>query len=126
RMNFYRAWLAKTYVSAMNMIHYMHDKCAYEKTQMALHDTDVHRFMSFGIAGLSVLADSLSAIRYATVKPIRNADGLIVDFETTGEFPCYGNDDDRVDAIAVEQVEQFFEELKRNPTYRGAEHTLSI
>ena len=126
RMNFYRAWLAKTYVSAMNMIHYMHDKYAYEKTQMALHDTDVHRFMAFGIAGLSVLADSLSAIRYATVKPIRNADGLIVDFETTGEFPCYGNDDDRVDAIAVEQVEQFFEELKRNPTYRGAEHTLSI
>ena len=126
RMDFYRAWLAKTYVNAMNMIHYMHDKYAYEKTQMALHDTDVHRFMAFGIAGLSVLTDSLSAIRYATVKPIRNADGLIVDFETTGEFPCYGNDDDRVDAIAVEQVEQFFEELKRNPTYRGAEHTLSI
>jgi formate C-acetyltransferase len=122
----YRPWLAKTYVNAMNIIHYMHDKYAYEKTQMALHDTDVHRFMAFGIAGMSVLADSLSAIKYARVKPIRNADGLITEFETEGEYPAFGNDDDRVDLIAKEQVEKFFNELKKNPTYRNAEHTLSI
>ncbi len=122
----YRPWLAKTYVTAMNMIHYMHDKYAYEKVQMALHDTDVHRFMAFGIAGLSVLADSLSAIKYAKVKVIRNETGLITDFETTGEFPCFGNDDDRVDLLAKEQVELFFNELKKIPTYRNAEHTLSI
>ena len=126
RMNFYRGWLAKTYVSAMNMIHYMHDKYAYEKTQMALHDTDVHRFMAFGAAGLSVLADSLSAIRYAKVRPIRDERGIITDFETIGEFPTYGNDDDRVDSIAVEQTKLFADALKAIPTYRGAEHTLSI
>lgn len=125
-MAFYRDWLAKTYVSAMNIIHYMHDKYAYEKTQMALHDTDVHRFMAFGIAGLSVLADSLSAIKYAKVKCIRDESGLIKDFETIGEYPAYGNDDDRVDSIAQEQVKLFFEALKKNPTYRNAEHTLSI
>ncbi len=125
-MAFYRDWLAKTYVSAMNIIHYMHDKYAYEKTQMALHDTDVHRFMAFGIAGLSVLTDSLSAIRYAKVKCIRDETGLIRDFETIGEYPAYGNDDDRVDSIAQEQVKLFFESLKKNPTYRSAEHTLSI
>jgi formate C-acetyltransferase len=125
-LEFYRSWLAKTYVNAMNIIHYMHDKYAYEKTQMALHDTDVHRFMAFGIAGLSVLADSLSAIRYGKVKAIRDERGLIVDFETTGDFPAFGNDDDRVDLIAQEQVRLFFEELKKNPTYRNAEHTLSI
>ena len=125
-MDHYRPWLAKTYVTAMNMIHYMHDKYAYEKTQMALHDTDVHRFMAFGIAGLSVLTDSLSAIRYARVRVIRDESGLITDFETTGEFPAYGNDDDRVDSIAVEQVEKFFRALQETPTYRGAEHTLSI
>ena len=122
----YRPWLAKTYVNAMNIIHYMHDKYAYEKTQMALHDTDVHRFMAFGIAGMSVLADSLSAIKYAHVKPIRNDDGLITEFEIEGEYPAFGNDDDRVDLIAKEQVEKFFNELKKNPTYRNAEHTLSI
>ena len=122
----YRPWLAKTYVNAMNIIHYMHDKYAYEKTQMALHDTDVHRFMAFGIAGMSVLADSLSAIKYARVKPIRNDDGLITEFEIEGEYPAFGNDDDRVDLIAKEQVEKFFNELKKNPTYRNAEHTLSI
>ncbi|MBR4345218.1 MAG: formate C-acetyltransferase [Lachnospiraceae bacterium] len=126
RMKFYRAWLAKTYVTAMNMIHYMHDKYAYEKTQMALHDTNVHRYMAFGIAGLSVLTDSLSAIKYAKVKVIRDENGLIKDFETTGEFPCYGNDDDRVDLIAKEQTELFLDELKKIPTYRNAEHTLSI
>ncbi|MGI6730827.1 MAG: formate C-acetyltransferase [Anaerovoracaceae bacterium] len=125
-MNFYRKWLAKTYVSAMNIIHYMHDKYAYEKTQMALHDTNVHRFMAFGIAGMSVLADSLSAIKNAKVKPIRNEEGLIVDFEMTGDYPSFGNDDDRVDSIAQEQVQLFFEALKENPTYRNAEHTLSI
>ncbi len=125
-LDLYRPWLAKTYVTAMNMIHYMHDKYAYEKTQMALHDTDVHRFMAFGAAGLSVLADSLSAIRYAKVKPIRNEEGLIIDFETEGEFPCYGNDDDRADSIATEQIRLFFEALKEIPTYRDAEHTLSI
>jgi formate C-acetyltransferase len=125
-MDFYRKWLAKTYVNAMNIIHYMHDKYAYEKTQMALHDTDVHRFMAFGIAGLSVLADSLSAIRYAKVRVIRDETGLITGFETEGSYPAFGNDDDRVDSIAVEQVKLFLEELKRNPTYRNAEHTLSI
>lgn len=125
-LDFYRPWLAKTYVSAMNMIHYMHDKYAYEKTQMALHDTDVHRFMAFGIAGMSVLADSLSAIKYAKVHVVRDADGLITDFKTEGEFPAFGNDDDRVDQIAAQQVELFCEELKKNPAYRNAEHTLSI
>ncbi len=125
-MAFYRDWLAKTYVSAMNIIHYMHDKYAYEKTQMALHDTDVHRFMAFGIAGLSVLTDSLSAIKHAKVRCIRDESGLIREFETVGEYPAYGNDDDRVDSIAQEQVRLFFEALKKNPTYRNAEHTLSI
>lgn len=125
-MEFYREWLAKTYVNAMNIIHYMHDKYAYEKTQMALHDTDVHRFMAFGAAGLSVLADSLSAIKYGRVRVIRDETGLITGFETTGDHPCYGNDDDRVDNIAQEQVKLFIQELKKNPTYRNAEHTLSI
>ena len=125
-MNIYRPWLAKTYVKAMNMIHYMHDKYAYEKVQMALHDSDVHRYMAFGVAGLSVLADSLSAIRYAKVKVVRDDTGLITDFVTEGEFPKYGNDDDRADLIAKEQVGLFFEELKKVPTYRNAEHTLSI
>lgn len=125
-MDIYRKWLAKTYVGAMNIIHYMHDKYAYEKTQMALHDTDVHRFMAFGVAGMSVLADSLSAIKYAKVKCIRDKTGLITDFETVGEYPAFGNDDDRVDSIAQEQVKLFYEALKRNPAYRNAEHTLSI
>ena len=125
-MDIYRSWLARTYVNAMNIIHYMHDKYAYEKTQMALHDTDVHRFMAFGIAGMSVLADSLSAIKYAKVRVIRDEEGLIKDFETVGDYPAFGNDDDRVDDIAKEQVKLFYEELKKNPTYRNAEHTLSI
>lgn len=125
-LDIYRPWLAKTYVTAMNMIHFMHDKYAYEKLQMALHDTDVHRYMAFGIAGLSVLADSLSAIKYAKVKVVRDETGLITDFETEGEFPCYGNDDDRVDSLVTKQVELFFEELKKIPTYRNAEHTLSV
>ena len=125
-MDLYRPWLAKTYVTAMNMIHYMHDKYAYEKTQMALHDTNVHRYMAFGAAGLSVLTDSLSAIKHAKVKPLRDESGLIVDFVTEGDFPTYGNDDDRADSIATRQVKLFFEALKAVPTYRNAEHTLSI
>ena len=125
-MNIYRPWLAKTYVKAMNMIHYMHDKYAYEKVQMALHDSDVHRYMAFGVAGLSVLVDSLSAIKYAKVKVVRDETGLITDFVTEGDFPKYGNDDDRADLIAKEQIGLFFEELKKVPTYRNAEHTLSI
>ncbi len=125
-MDKYRPWLAKTYVTAMNIIHYMHDKYAYEKVQMSLHDSEVHRYMAFGIAGLSVLADSLSAIKYAKVKVIRDETGLITDFMTEGEFPAFGNDDDRVDNIAKEQVELFYKELCKNPTYRDAEHTLSI
>ncbi len=127
RMDFYRPWLAKTYISAMNTIHYMHDKYAYEKSQMALHDTDVRRLMAFGIAGMSCMADSLSAIKYAKVHPVRDAEtGIIVDFEIEGDFPKFGNDDDCVDAIACEQVEKFYQALKQYPLYRGAVHTLSI
>ena len=127
RIDFYRPWLAKTYVSAMNTIHYMHDKYAYEKSQMALHDTTVRRLMAFGIAGMSCMADSLSAIKYAKVKCIRDPEtGVIVDFETEGDFPKFGNDDDRVDQIACEQVEKFYEALKQYSLYRDAVHTLSI
>ena len=127
RMDIYRPWLAKTYVSAMNTIHYMHDKYAYEKSQMALHDTEVRRLMAFGIAGMSCMADSLSAIKYAKVKPIRNPEnGIIVDFEIEGDFPKFGNDDDRVDQIACEQVEKFYQALTQFPLYRGAIHTMSI
>lgn len=118
--------LSETYVNTMNTIHYMHDKYAYEKGQMALHDTNVHRFMAFGVAGLSILADSLSAIKYAKVKPIRNEDGIAIDFEIDGDFPQYGNDDDRVDDIAIWIVETFMDELRKTPTYRGGEHTLSV
>ena len=100
RFETYVSWLANLYVNTMNVIHYMHDKYAYEKLQMALHDTYVDRFMAFGIAGLSVVADSFSAIKYAQVKPIKNEEGYVVDFETVGSFPKYGNDDDRVDFIA--------------------------
>ena len=125
RLNVYRKWLCNLYVKTMNVIHYMHDKYAYEKIQMALHDTDVHRFMAFGVAGLSVLADSLSAIKYGSVKPLRDEDGYIVDFVTTGEFPKFGNDDDRVDSIAVEQFKLMYKELCKTPAYRNAEHTLS-
>ncbi len=126
RMDKYIEWLSRLYVNTMNIIHYMHDKYAYEKSQMALHDTDVHRFMAFGIAGLSVVADSLSAIKYAKVKPIKNEDGYIVDFETTGNFPKFGNDDDRVDLIAKEMSHKMITELRKTPTYRDAEHTLSV
>lgn len=125
RVKIYLEWLCRLYVNTMNVIHYMHDKYAYEKTQMALHDTDVERLMAFGVAGLSVMTDSLSAIKYATVKPVRNEQGYIVEFETAGDFPKYGNDDDRVDMIAVELVEKVHAELCKTPTYRNAKHTLS-
>ncbi len=126
-LNFYRPWLARMYANTMNVIHYMHDKYAYEKTQMALHDTDVHRFMAFGLAGMSVLADSLSAIKYARVRCLRDEEtGLIRDFQVEGEYPAFGNDDDRVDSIACEQVELFFRELQKQSLYRDAEPTLSI
>ena len=118
--------VAKTYVDAMNIIHYMHDKYAYEAGQMALHDTNLDRLMAFGVAGLSVVADSLSAIKYARVKPIRNEDGVAIDFEVDGDYPKYGNDDDRVDSLAVMIVEKFYDELKKHKLYRGARHTLSI
>ncbi|AFV03300.1 Pyruvate formate-lyase [Dehalobacter sp. UNSWDHB] len=123
---FYQGWLARLYVNTMNVIHYMHDQYAYEKLQMALHDTDVERFMAFGIAGLSVTADSLSAIRYAKVRAVRNEKGLIQDFEIDGEYPRFGNDDDRVDSIAAELTEDFIGELRKTPAYRNAVHTLSV
>lgn len=121
----YLSWLAALYVNTMNLIHFMHDKYAYESSQMALHDTAVHRFMAFGIAGLSVITDSLSAIKYAKVKPIRNADGYITEFEISGDYPKFGNDDDRVDLIAREITHMMITELRKTPAYRKAEHTLS-
>ena len=118
--------VANTYASAMNIIHYMHDKYAYEAGQMALHDSKVHRYMAYGIAGLSVVADSLAAIKYAKVKPIRDEDGITIDFEVDGDYPQYGNDDERVDNIAIEIVEKFSSELKKHETYRNAEPTMSV
>ena len=126
RFNIYVSWLSKLYVNTMNVIHYMHDKYCYEKIQMALHDTNVDRLMAFGIAGLSVVADSLSAIKYANVKPIKNLEGYIVGYETTGDFPKYGNDDDNVDSIAKEITHNVITELRKTPTYRNATHTLSV
>ena len=126
RFNIYVSWLSKLYVNTMNVIHYMHDKYAYEKIQMALHDTNVDRLMAFGIAGLSVVADSLSAIKYANVKPIKNLEGYVVGYETTGDFPKYGNDDDNVDSIAKEITHNVITELRKTPTYRNATHTLSV
>ena len=126
RLEIYIPWLMHLYVNTMNIIHYMHDKYAYEKTQMALHDTAVGRFMAFGIAGLSVITDSLSAIKFANVRPIKNEEGFIVDFETTGNFPRYGNDDDNVDMIAKDMTHRVITELRKTPTYRNAEHTLSV
>ena len=117
--------VAGTYVDALNIIHFMHDKYAYEAGQMALHDSHVERLMAFGVAGLSVATDSLSAIKYAKVSPIRNEEGIAVDFKIDGEFPKYGNDDDRVDKIAVEIVEHFIDTLKKHKLYRDAKHTLS-
>ncbi|MGJ5832365.1 formate C-acetyltransferase [Streptomyces ossamyceticus] len=119
-------WLAETYVDALNVIHYMHDKYAYERIEMALHDHPVHRFMACGIAGLSVAVDSLSAVKHARVKVFRDASGLAVDFRTEGEFPAYGNNDDRADSIAVDLVESFMAKVRKHPTYRDAEHTQSV
>ena len=118
--------IAKIYSDAMNIIHYMHDKYAYEKSQMALHDTNVNRLMAYGVAGLSVVADSLSAIKYAKVRPIRDEDGISIDFKIEGDFPKYGNDDDRVDNIAKEVLEKFYQELSKHKCYRNAYPTLSV
>ena len=119
-------WLANLYVNTLNVIHYMHDKYSYEKLQMALHDRDVFRTMACGIAGLSVCADSISAIKFAKVKPIRNEEGIAIDFEVEGDFPKYGNDDDRVDEIAVWLVENMMNKIRQNKTYRNAYHTQSV
>jgi formate C-acetyltransferase len=119
-------WIAERYVNTMNLIHYMHDKYSYESLQMALHDNNVHRYMAFGAAGLSVIADSLSAIKYAKVKPIWNSKGVAKGYEIEGEFPKFGNDDDRVDAIVIEVTRKFQQALQRYKTYRGAQHTLSV
>lgn len=119
-------YLAELYVNTMNTIHFMHDKYAYEAGQMALHDSDVHRFLAMGAAGISIVADSLSAIKFAKVRAIRDESGLVKEFEIDGDFPKYGNDDDRVDELAVEVTEYFIEQLKKHPTYRNSEHTLSL
>ena len=119
-------WVASIYVNALNIIHYMHDKYAYERIEMALHDREVRRTLACGIAGLSVSADSLSAIKYAKVTPVVNDDGLVVDFTIEGDFPTFGNDDDRVDEIASELVTRFMEKIRKFETYRGAIHTQSV
>ena len=119
-------WVAGVYVNSLNIIHYMHDKYDYEKLEMALHDKDVIRTMACGIAGLSVVTDSLSAIKYAKVKPVKDERGIVVDFEVEGEYPCFGNDDDRVDEIALMVQKMFMEKIKKYPTYRNSEHTMSI
>ncbi len=118
--------VAKTYVDAMNIIHFMHDKYAYEAGQLALHDTDPEKLMAFGVAGFSVVVDSLSAIKYAKVKPIRDENGIAIDFEIEGEFPKYGNDDDRVDVIGSDLIKEFYQKLSSHTLYKGARHTLSI
>ncbi len=119
-------WLAAVYVDAMNIIHYMHDKYAYERIEMALHDFAPVRTMAFGIAGLSVVADSLSAIRFARVRVERDATGLIVDYHTEGDFPKFGNNDNRVDQLAAAVVSMFMGKLRKHPTYRHAIHTQSV
>ena len=119
-------WLAETYVDALNCIHYMHDKYAYERLEMALHDQEILRTMACGVAGLSVAVDSLSAIKYATVRPVRDETGLVVDYDVEGEYPTYGNDDDRADDIAAELVRSFMDKIRRQHTYRNALHTQSV
>jgi formate C-acetyltransferase len=126
KFDFFLDWIARLYVNTLNVIHFMHDKYSYERLQMALHDRDVYRTMACGIAGLSVCADSLSAIKYARVKALRDEEGMVVDFETTGDFPAFGNNDDRVDSIAVDLVERFMTKIAKNPTYRNAQATQSI
>jgi formate C-acetyltransferase len=119
-------WLAETYVHALNVIHFMHDKYAYERIEMALHDREILRTMACGIAGLSVAADSLAAIKYARVSPIRDESGLVVDYRVDGDSPHFGNDDDRVDKIAVQLVETFMAKVRQHPAYRDAVHTQSV
>ena len=119
-------WVARVYINALNIIHYMHDKYCYEKLEMALHDKEILRTMACGIAGLSIVADSFSAMKYAKVKVIRDATGLAVDYKVEGDFPKYGNDDDRVDSIAVDIVKMFMNKLKQQPTYRNSKPTMSI
>ena len=119
-------WLADLYINTLNIIHYMHDKYSYERIEMALHDSGILRTMATGIAGLSVATDSLSAIKYATVKAIRDENGLVIDFMTEGDFPKYGNNDDHVDSIAIDLVERFMKKLRKHPTYRNSLHTMSI
>ena len=126
RMDHFMDWLAKQYVTALNIIHYMHDKYSYEASLMALHDRDVYRTMACGIAGLSVAADSLSAIKYAKVKPVRDEDGLAVDFEIEGEYPQFGNNDPRVDDLACDLVERFMKKIQKLTTYRNAVPTQSV
>ena len=122
----YLSWMARLYVNTMNIIHYMHDKYAYERLMMSLHDTDVERLMAFGVSGFSVAIDSLSAIKYAKVTPVKDDRGIITDFKVEGNFPKYGNDDDRADLIGKDLIEYFYKELCKTPAYRGARHTLSI
>jgi formate C-acetyltransferase len=119
-------WLTVNYVGALNVIHYMHDRYCYESLEMALHDPDVERTLACGVAGLSVVADALSAIRHAVVKPIRDSRGLVVDYAIEGTFPTFGNNDERVDGIAVDLLRRFLEKLQRHPAYRGARHTVSV
>jgi formate C-acetyltransferase len=126
RFDYYMKWIAKQYVETMNVIHFMHDKYCYEKSQMALHNTDVERLMAFGIAGLSVVSDSLSAIKYGEVEAISNETGLVIDYKSTNKFPKFGNDDDRVDSIASDVVSKFYQYLCETPTIRNAKHTLSL
>ncbi len=126
KFNLMTEWLAGVYVNALNIIHYMHDKYSYERSEMALHDDHVHRFFATGIAGLSVAADSFSAIKNAKVKVIRDEDGIATDYEIDGDFPCYGNNDSRVDDIAVELVEGFMDKIRKHYTYRNSEPTMSI
>lgn len=118
--------IAKVYVDANNIIHFMHDKYAYEASQMALHNTNVERLMAFGVAGFSSAVDSLSAIKYANVKPLRNEQGIAIDFEIEGDFPKFGNDDERVDSLATELVQEFFDDIRKHPLYRNAKPTLSL
>ncbi|MGI6123908.1 MAG: formate C-acetyltransferase [Acetivibrionales bacterium] len=126
RFNTITDWLSKLYINTLNIIHYMHDKYCYERIEMALHDEEILRTSACGIAGLSVVVDSLSAIKYAKVKPIRNENGLVVDYEIEGEFPMFGNNDDRVDSIAVDLVKNFMNKLSKHKTYRNSKPTMSI
>jgi len=126
RFDFYMAWLARTYINTLNIIHYMHDKYSYECAMMALHDRDVYRTMACGMAGLSIVADSLSAIKHASVTPIHDENGLATDFRVAGDFPKFGNNDDRVDSIACDIVSRFMNHLRKHPTYRNATPTQSI